>query len=260
MLIDWFTVGAQLLNFLVLVWLMKRFLYRPILDAIDDREKHIAAALADADARKAEARKERDELARRQDDFERQRTTLMNQATQEAEAERRRLIDEARLAADAAREQQQQALRNEALQLEQALVRRTQDEVFAIARKVLADLASASLEERAVAVFELRLRSADEALKTSMAHALEGAEAVALVRSAFELPAEQRARLQAVVDEVFARHVALRFERASDLVGGIELTVNGQQLAWSIAGYLASMQRQLGELTANRSAAPEPRR
>ena len=56
MLIDWFTVGAQVLNFLVLVWLMKRFLYKPILDAIDAREKGIATELADADAKKAEAK------------------------------------------------------------------------------------------------------------------------------------------------------------------------------------------------------------
>ena len=50
MLIDWFTVGAQALNFLILVWLMKRFLYKPILDAIDAREDRVAAELADADA------------------------------------------------------------------------------------------------------------------------------------------------------------------------------------------------------------------
>ena len=62
MLIDWFTVGAQALNFLILVWLMKRFLYKPILNAIDAREKRIAAELADADAKKAEAQKERDEF------------------------------------------------------------------------------------------------------------------------------------------------------------------------------------------------------
>jgi hypothetical protein len=49
MLIDWFTVGAQIVNFLILVWLLKRFLYKPILDAIDAREKRIAAELADAD-------------------------------------------------------------------------------------------------------------------------------------------------------------------------------------------------------------------
>ena len=42
MLIDWFTVGAQVLNFLILVWLLKRFLYRPILHAIDAREQRIA--------------------------------------------------------------------------------------------------------------------------------------------------------------------------------------------------------------------------
>ena len=43
MLIDWFTVIAQMLNFLILVWLLKRFLYQPILDAIDAREKGIAS-------------------------------------------------------------------------------------------------------------------------------------------------------------------------------------------------------------------------
>ncbi len=57
MLIDWFTVGAQALNFLILVWLMKRFLYKPILHAIDEREKRIATELANADKKKAEAQK-----------------------------------------------------------------------------------------------------------------------------------------------------------------------------------------------------------
>ena len=62
MLIDWFTVGAQLLNFLILVWLMKRFLYQPVLDAIAAREQKIAAELADAAATKAEAHQQQDEF------------------------------------------------------------------------------------------------------------------------------------------------------------------------------------------------------
>ena len=61
MLIDWFTVIAQVVNFLILVWLLKRFLYRPILNAIDAREKRIAAKIADADAKEAEAQKQREE-------------------------------------------------------------------------------------------------------------------------------------------------------------------------------------------------------
>ena len=101
MLIDWFTVGAQALNFLILVWLMKRFLYKPILDAIDAREKRIAAAIADADQKKAEATKEREEFQRKNEEFDQQRAALVTQATEEANAERQRLLDDARQAADA---------------------------------------------------------------------------------------------------------------------------------------------------------------
>ena len=38
MRINRFTVFAQAINFLILVWLLKRFLYKPILHAIDERE------------------------------------------------------------------------------------------------------------------------------------------------------------------------------------------------------------------------------
>ena len=67
--IDWFTVVAQAINFLILVWLLKRFLYKPILHAIDEREKGIAAQLAEAEAKKAEAQKERDDFQHKNEAF-----------------------------------------------------------------------------------------------------------------------------------------------------------------------------------------------
>jgi F-type H+-transporting ATPase subunit b len=259
MLVDWFTVGAQALNFLVLVWLMKRFLYRPILDAIDAREKRVAGALADAEAKQVEAARERAEFEHRKEDLERQRTSLLEQAAKDAEAERRRLIDAARQAADAAREQQRAALRSETQRLQQALARRTQDEVFAITRKVLGDLASASLDERAVSKFIARLGEADAATWAAAGESMARSAEPALVRSAFELSAEERARLQATLDRLFSRRIALRFETAPDLVGGIELSANGHKLAWSIASYLASLRTGIDQLTASRAAPIEKR-
>ncbi|MDP3072267.1 MAG: hypothetical protein Q8N18_18395 [Opitutaceae bacterium] len=153
MLIDWFTVGAQVLNFLLLVWLMKRFLYQPILNAIDSREKKIAAELADADAKRAEAKKDRDEFQRKNEEFDQQLAALLTKATDEAKAERQRLLDEARQAADALSAQRSAALASEAKNLNQAIARRAQEEVFAIARQALADLATTSLEERLGDVF-----------------------------------------------------------------------------------------------------------
>src|ERR1700722_10010071 len=113
MLIDWFTVGAQALNFIILVWLLKRFLYKPILDAVDAREMRIAAELADANAKETEAQKQRDEVRHKNDEFDRQRAGLLSEARGEAKAERQRLVDEARRAADALAEKRQEALRND---------------------------------------------------------------------------------------------------------------------------------------------------
>jgi F-type H+-transporting ATPase subunit b len=69
MLIDWFTVAAQAVNFLILVWLMKRFLYKPILNAIDAREKKIAATVADASKQKADAEGEKNEFKKKNADL-----------------------------------------------------------------------------------------------------------------------------------------------------------------------------------------------
>ena len=248
MLIDWFTVGAQALNFLILVWLMKRFLYKPILNAIDAREKRIARELADADAKKAEAQKERDEFQHKNEEFDQQRAALLSKATDEAKAERQRLMDEARKAADALSAKRQEILRNDAKNLSQAVARRTQDEVFAIARKALTDLATTSLEERMGEVFTRRLHEMDGQAKAGLGQALKIASDPALVRSAFDLPADQRAAIQNAINETFLADIRLRFETAPDLVSGIELTANGQKVAWSIADYLASLEKGVDEL------------
>jgi F-type H+-transporting ATPase subunit b len=248
MLIDWFTVGAQALNFIILVWLMKRFLYKPILTALDARETRIAAELADADAKRAEAKTERDTFQQKNEEFDRQRAALLNTATDEAKAERQRLLDEARQAADALSAKRQDTLRSDARHLGDAIGRRTRQEVFAIARKALTDLASASLEERLAEVFIRRLRAMGDNARVEFGKALTAAPAPALIRSAFELPEPQRAAIQKALEETFPTAVAIRFETAPDLVSGIELTANGQKIAWSIADYLVSLQQDVDVL------------
>jgi F-type H+-transporting ATPase subunit b len=248
MLIDWFTVGAQVVNFLILVWLLKHFLYRPILDAIDARENKIAKSLADAEAKEAAAQEERDEFQHRNEAFEQQRAALLNKATEEAKAERQRLLDEARQAADALSAKRQETLRNDAHNLNQTISRRAQQEVFAIARKALTDLAAVSLEDRLADVFTRRLREMDDPAKQSLGEALKTASQPARVRSAFDLPAAQRTAIQNALNETFSSDIPVRFETAPELISGIELATNGHKVAWSIADYLASLEKGVAEL------------
>jgi len=248
MLIDWFTVLAQVVNFLILVWLLKHFLYRPILNAIDAREKRIAKELANADTKKAEAQKERNEFQHKNKEFEQQRTAMMSKAMDEAKVERQRLLDEARKDAAALSSKRQEMLRNEEHNLLQALRCRTRQEVFAITRKVLTDLATTSLEERLADVFARRLREMDEPAKKSIGESLKTASEPALVRSAFDLPETQRAAILQTLNQTFSAKINIRFETAPELISGIELISNGQKVAWSIADYLASLEKSVDEL------------
>jgi F-type H+-transporting ATPase subunit b len=260
MLIDWFTVTAQVVNFLILVWLLKRFVYKPILHAVDAREKRIAKELADADTKKTEAEKEREKFQKKNEAFDQQRDELLSKAKDEAKAERQRLLDEARQAADALRAKRQDALKREQQSLNDEITRRTREEVLAIARKTLTDLAGTSLEERMSEVFTRRLRELNNEAKEGLAKALKTSSDPVLVRSAFELPSEQRAAIQHALNETFSAEIQVRFETAPDVISGIELTANGRKVAWSIADYLASLENSVGELLkeqSNPQAKPE---
>ena len=247
-MIDWFTVAAQTLNFIVLVWLMKRFLYKPILHAVDAREKRIAAELSDADATRVEALQQRDEFQHKNEEFDRQRAAMMIKATGEVQAERQRLLDEAGQAADTVRAKRQDALQREQERLYDEVTRRAGAEVFAIARKTLTDLAGTSLEERMSEVFARRLRELDGEAKSRLEIALKALSGPALVRSAFDLPSEQRATIQQALNETFSAEIPIRFETSAEVISGIELTASGRKVAWSIADYLVSLERSVEEL------------
>jgi F-type H+-transporting ATPase subunit b len=255
MLIDWFTVIAQAGNFLILVWLLKRFLYKPVLAAVDAREAKIAAALKDADLKRTEAQLEGDNFKAKSDVLEAHRAEILRKAAEEANAERGRLLDAARRDAGALRAKLDAALKNERTEINREIVSRTQQEVFALTQRALADLADASLEDRLVDVFVLRLRQMpieERAVLHTGAPGLDSAR----VSSAFDLPASKRAAIETAAKECLGAQVQLAFATQPGLVSGIELSVNGRKLAWSIADYMLSLSDNVSTLLAQLPGVP----
>ncbi len=255
MLIDWCTVGAQVLNFVVLVWLMKRFLYQPVLDAIAAREKRIADQLAAAAAKEAQAVAERKTFEDKNTAFDQQRAALLDTATADAKAEGLRLAGEVQKTATVLAAQRQQALATQAAQLQQLIAGRAAQEVFAVARKALADLAGEDLEARMVQVFIHRLQALTGDAQSALASAVHKATEPALVRSHFELPAGQQAAVRNAVNVAFSADVPLRFDTAADAVCGIELSVGGQKLAWTITAFLRDLETEVAALLAPEAGA-----
>lgn len=248
MLIDWFTVIAQTINFLVLVWLLKRFLYRPILNAIDAREKRIAEEISDADSKRKEAEHQKELYQKKNAEFDKQQTSRMNELAKEAKTERERLMDEVRLESEALREKLQSALQNEQLSLKDELSQRVSHEVFSIARKALNDLAETSLEASMTKVFIRRLQALSDEERAELKRAFTDSNHALTVRSAFDLPSEQCKQIKSAIQEILGEEIQLEFITATELVSGIEISANGQKIAWSIANYLDSLGKSIEQL------------
>jgi F-type H+-transporting ATPase subunit b len=252
MLINWFTVGAQLVNFAVLVWLMKRFLYQPVLNAMDARERRVATQASELGQQQSALRQAQADLSASKNVFDQERGALLAKAVADAAAARERIVTEAHQQADAMRTTQQAAAQQDAVTLSDDMQHLATAEIFAIARRTLSDLASADLEERIGEVFTRRLRQLDATAKKTLAAALETPNGKAMVRSRFVLPGGVRATVQNALNETFGAEVPLQFETAPATVCGIELTAGGQKLAWTIDEYLRLFQQKILALPAAR--------
>ena len=236
---DWFTIGAQLLNFLVLIWLLKRFLYQPILEALDAREHRISAELADADNKKQQAQAEQAEFLQKNQAFEQQRAQLFAQMNEEAKVHRQSLLDEVRAEADNLRLKQQQALQDEQKNLMTVISQRTQTEVLAIARQTLQNLAGVSLESHIVSVFIEKLQNINDSEKQKINTSAMPLE----IRTAFELSPNQKTDISQAVEKAFGLKSELQFSIAAHLISGIELSSDGYKFSWSVADYLAGLEK-----------------
>ncbi|RTR06982.1 F0F1 ATP synthase subunit B [Halomonas nitroreducens] len=239
--IDWITVSAQVVNFLILVWLLKRFLYRPVLRAMDRREERIAARLQAAGEREAEAEARLEDYQARKASLARRRDELLEAAQDEAGRFKHRLIDEARQEVDAMRADWQRQLAEEREAFLCRLGERAVVALETMARQALRDLADADLEARVVETFIGRLTTLDAESRRQ----LSAPQDPLRVATSFPLDPALEARLTAALHEQLGADRAVEVVRASSPLCGIELTSGGRRLGWSLADYLEALHDQL---------------
>ncbi len=248
MLIDWFTVIAQVINFLILVLLLKRFLYQPVLKAIEAREQKIRSQLQEAEDHMEAAKEEKSKFEKKNRELEKERDHLMDEAREQADKQRRLLLEEARKEARELQTQLEKMIQEEQQEFHHDLKERVKREVFAIAQKTLKDLASENLENNIIRVFIQRLDNLPEEEKEKLQNNLRDQTDGLLIKSAFSLNDKQKDHLEQKITALTGHPVPLQFEVVSEKIGGIELHAQGFKLAWSIADYLDSLEKTLDQV------------
>lgn len=231
MLIDWFTVAAQLVNFLLLLWLLKRFLYQPVLKALDERERKIASELKHAADVEAEAAQAKAEWQHKNDAFEQERQLKMKQATDEAGTRRNELLEKARHEYETLRSNLLELLKREELKRTEESQRLICDEIFSLSGKLLTELADQSLEASITDKFCRKLEASGSELLARFAGQNKAPEH-AVIRTTFSLAPEQQKRLNGIVSELLHAEIPLSFEQSVSNGCGIELCLDDYCVTW----------------------------
>ncbi|CAM4297637.1 F0F1 ATP synthase subunit B [Zobellia nedashkovskayae] len=244
MKIDWFTVIAQIINFLVLMWLLKRFLYQPILSSIDERETNIKNKLLDAESQKKEAAQAKEEFNHKNETFNKEKDELMKKTVAEAKTEGDKLKENARNEANELKDRLEKAFAEDQAIKNNNMAKRLKGEVLDIARKTLTDLSSVSLEGQTVDVFLKKINDLQAQEKAKFSEALKGGKPV-LVQSAFALSANQQGSIQKTISGLLKTENTYEFKTRPELITGIEVLTNGYKLSWSVTDYLKSFEEDI---------------
>lgn len=244
MQIDWITVSAQIINFLVLVWLLKRFLYKPVIGAMERREQRIAERLDQAQQKKKDAEQREQQYREKTGELEQRRESLLEEAREEAEKERDKLLQDARDAAEEKRRKWMRQVEEEKRSFLDQLEQRAADAIQSVAARALGDLGSRELEEAMVS----RLLEQLDSIERADAEALAGEGGGVEVVSAGELESATRSRLTRAIHSHFGKELEVSYGTAPELLCGIAIRSGGRRLGWNLSDYLDALRESMDDM------------
>lgn len=254
MLIDYFTTIAQIFNFLVLVFLLRHFLYRPVIKSMDEREQKIASRLKEADEKRKAAEQEEESIRKIKQDLANKHDDMMAKAIEDAGAARDDLIKKAREEVDRSKADWYDALERQKDAFLTDMRIQAGKEVYAVARRALKDLANEELEGQMIGIFLERLENIEETDKERIKEFYKKPGQQIVIRSAFEIPEETRQKIQETLSHMIGTDMTVQYETAPDLISGIELVASDIKIAWSIDGYLDGLEADLSRTIEQRVA------
>jgi F-type H+-transporting ATPase subunit b len=220
--IDWWTLALQTVNVLILVWILGRFLFRPVMAIIDKRQQVANGLLADAEQARQRADEALNDAERTRAEIADRRQVLLDQARAEARIEKTHLVEQASLELSKMRQKAAIDLQHDRADVEEALIDRARELSLDIARRLLDRLSTeAALPSFLDGLCERARSLSPEAREGLVRDGRAGTDCV--VATAWELSAEQRQQVEDKLAKAIGRDLPLSFCHDPTLVAGFEL-------------------------------------
>jgi F-type H+-transporting ATPase subunit b len=246
-LIDWFTVGAQIINFLILVLLLKKFLYGPIVKVMAAREAKIQAQLAEAETGRLQAAAAESLAQQHLQELEDKRQALAAQVEAEVAQQKTSLLDAARQEVGQYRQGWLQSLSREKAAFAQTIQNSCSLQAFTLARAIIRELGDVSLEERVLQVFLAKLQQLPPGEEQAFRASLPESGNAAVLASSFPLTKAQQDQILAALQTKFGSQVTIHFETNPSLIAGLELKTRSRKIAWTAEHSLHNLEEKVME-------------
>lgn len=241
MLIDWPTVIFQIINFLILIALLKRFLYGPIIAAMDKREQQVAARLAEAAKTEQIASERAAELAKEQENFARTRESMMLLVKEEVEEWRNNALKHLQAEVDEKREGWKSVLVAEQKDFLKKLKQTIKSNVFLIAQKALADLADDELEARLIEKFIGKISQKDQGIDALLS--VSTGQIICI--TGFPLSMAQKENLEKALGPYVQEGSQICFQEDRALGFGLQLYSDDQKWEWNLNSYMHELETEI---------------
>jgi F-type H+-transporting ATPase subunit b len=223
MTIDWWTLFLQTVNFLLLVWLLQHFLYKPVRAVIEKRRELAEQALIKAEAAEKEAETAKTTFEARSAELDKTREATIEAAQQSGEADAKTIIAQARKQANeilaaanaAAASNRDAALSN----LKQDII----ETAVKIAETILRKTANGDLNEVFLAHILDEIGALGQEDRARIDADLADKESTVEVATSMPLTKDERDTWTRTLRERLHLRAAPKFTTAPDLLGGAEL-------------------------------------
>ena len=223
--LDWTTFALEIANFLVLVWILRRFLYKPVMNAIAERKAAIEKTLADARMVEATAQSLKQQYENRMADWEDEKAQAQTQLAKELEAERVRLKNALQASLEQERDRDRALEQRRAMELRHGLEEAALAEGGRFAARLLSRIACAELEEKIRGLLIEELPHLGDAELQSLRVACQDTDAKIRITSRYALGEEQRSLLAQALGRVAAKPVVCEFGRDPELIAGLRISI-----------------------------------
>lgn len=232
--LNWSTFLLEIFNFLVLVWILKRFLYRPVMSVLDERRKKIEKSLDEATSHHSEAvaleKKYQARLAAWETEKQQARETLQ----QEIQTERIKKMEQLQIELDSKKEKDAIIGQRNQAETQRQYQQKSHDQGARFVSKLLNEIAGPELESR---LFDLLIKSFDglgDASLFTLRDACKNDASNITVTSAYTLSDSQQQQLEQKLVQLCEQTVVVNYAQDSDLLAGLRICIG----AWILRANL----------------------